>query len=214
MSPMLRRLAFAGAWVGATALAVLIAAAAVASVRTGVTDQPRAAEPFTRTQVTVAAATTSTTVSGATTTTQPGGSTSTTTATTTTTPPGETTTTPPGETTTTQPGGSTLTTTTSTTVPGATTTTTEAPPTTTTSTIPPSETLTYSGTPGQVTIRSAEPDVWFVAAAANFPFMAEVKDTGPNEVSVEFESEDEEWRFQAKWEDGELEVKFEKKGEG
>ena len=205
MSPMLRRLAFAGAWVGATALAVLIAAAAVASVRTGVTDQPRAAEPFTRTQVTVAAATTSTTVSGATTTTQPGGSTSTTSAT--------TTTTPPGETTTTQPGGSTSTTTTSTTVPGATTTTTEAPPTTTT-TIPPSETLTYSGTPGQVTIRSAEPDVWFVAAAANFPFMAEVKDTGPNEVSVEFESEDEEWRFQAKWEDGELEVKFEKKGEG
>lgn len=170
------------AWVGATALAVVVAAAAVGSVREGVTDQPQAAAPVVRNTLADL---------GLTTTSEPS---------TTTTVPGTTTTSeaPPSTTTTTVASSSTTTTTRP---PASTTTTTKAPDV---QVLPP-----YATAGGTVTISVAEPSVWLVAAVPNAGYRADVEKAGPNVVEVEFESEGTEIKFRARWDHGELLVEIE-----
>lgn len=176
---MRNKFAMAGAWLVATALAVIIASAAVGAVRSGVTDQPSASEPFFGATVT-----TSSTIEPSTSTT--------------TTPPdtlGTTTTTVDGGSApdTTQPPGSSATTP-STTIPDAQTTTTTSA----------SFTKTYTLVGGRVTISANDPSVTFISAVPNAGFSVNLESSGPTEVKVEFDSEGHESEFTAKWGDGEL----------
>jgi len=59
--------------------------------------------------------------------------------------------------------------------------------------------VTISYSPGVVKLVGASPNI-----AGGFS--AEVKDSGPDEVEVVFESDDHESEFSAKWEDGKLEI--------
>ncbi len=185
-----QRIALIAAWFAATAVAVLIASAAVGAVRGEVTDQPQSAEPFLPAPAVVD--TTTTTTPAATTTTPDTTSSSTSsTSTTSTSIPDE------GTTTTTQPQGSTTTTTTA---PPASTTTS----TTTTQPEAPTQLPPYQLVGGTVTIAVSEPNVWLVGAVPSVGFAADVEYTGPEKVEVEFESADTESKVRAKWEDGKL----------
>ena len=181
-----QRIALIAAWFAATAVAVVIASAAVGAVRGEVTDQPQSAEPFLPAPAVVD---TTTTTTPATTTTTPDTTSSSTssTSTTSTSIPEE------GTTSTTQPQGST-------------TTTTSAPPSSTTTSQPgaPTQLPPYQLVGGTVTIAVSEPNVWLVGAVPSVGFSADVEYTGPEKVEVEFESADTESRFRAKWEDGRL----------
>jgi hypothetical protein len=197
----MRRIAgIAAAWVAATLLAIAVAAAAVSSVRSEVTDVPTAlgapstAAPTTTLLPTLDELSTSTTVSS----------------------PETTTTTVDDnddvETTTTlgEVDTSTVSTTTTTAAPVATTTTT----TTATTTTNAGYTKTYgaeAGLPGSVSITVTGASVTFAGATPLPGWTVEVKNSGPEEVKVHFErndDEDEKIEFKAKVEDGELDVKI------
>ena len=190
---MARRIALFAAWLGATALAVVVAAAAVGTVRTEVTDQPAAGEPFAATTILADASTTTTTI-----------------LVTTTTATGTSTTTSIADGSDDDAPSTTITssTTTSTTSPGdddddsAPTTTTTMQTTTTA----PSVTKTYNMAGGTVTISASEPDVRFVGASPAAGYTIEVEDRGPEQVKVEFDGAGGESEFVAKWESGVLVV--------
>jgi hypothetical protein len=57
-----------------------------------------------------------------------------------------------------------------------------------------------------VRIRIEGEQVWFEGATPAPGFSVELRDRGPNKVSVEFESGGHESKFRAEFEDGELEI--------
>ena len=167
---MNRKLMYGVAWLAATMVAVVIASAAVGTVRSE-SEQPSATSPYFNTSTTVATDQSSTTSTGT------PGSTSTTSST--------------------APSSGSSTSTTVTTLPGSTSSTSV---TTTTPTSP--KTYTLAG--GTVTIAANDPTVTLVGAVPKAGFTVDVEHTGPDEVRVEFESENHESSFRAEWEDGEL----------
>ena len=106
-----------------------------------------------------------------------------------------------------------------TTVPPSATTTAVPPPATTTTTTATTTTTSSSytrsygaevGLPGEVTIIVSGDSVTFHSASPLPGWTVELKNGGPEEVKVDFErndDEDEEIKFKAKVEDGELEAK-------
>jgi hypothetical protein len=54
----------------------------------------------------------------------------------------------------------------------------------------------------------------FVGASPKGVFSAQLKNGGPTEVRVTFESDDHVSEFRAEWEDGKLDIKKEEKDEG
>lgn len=192
----MRKIVYPLIWLAVTATAVLIASAAVSSVRDQVTDTPTAMLP--PTTVTVSSteplvadpvepeAPAADTVEGAsTTTTSPA-----TTTTTTTTPP----TTVPTTTTPSADPEPTQTTTTTTTSPATTTTTTTSAPTT--------EVRSYDLVGGSVSVEIGDGTVRLAGASPKPGFTMEVEDSGPEKVEVEFHNDDHESQFTGKFEDG------------
>ena len=190
---MRRIIGVGAAWVAATLVAVAIAAAAVGSVRGEVTDAPTALGTLS-----IAVVTTSTTMSieslQTSTSTSPPGTTTTTVAVT-------------DETTTTLGGvDTTSVSTTSTTAPPVTSTT------ETTTTVISSYTRTYgaeAGLPGSVTVVVSGESVSFSTASALNGWRVELKNSGPEEVKVLFErneNKEDEIEFKAKVQNGELEI--------
>ncbi len=187
---MRRIVGIAAAWLAATLVAVLIAAAAVGSVRSEVVDAPTALA----TLAIPASVTTTTPVLE------------------------ESTITPtsfePEETTTTTSSATDVvdTTTTATyadasTGSTVTTTSTAAPPEVTTTTA--GYTKTYDTDAGSVRILVSGESVTFAGATPQPGWTVELKEGGPEEVKVHFErneDEEEEIEFKAKFEDGELKV--------
>lgn len=188
---MRRGIGIAIAWVAATVVAVFIAAAAVGSVRSSVTDTPTLVG-----SPSAAALATSVPSPDI----DPPPSSSTTRPTTTSTVPAPTTTSPQA-------------TTTSTTAP---TTATSVPPTSTTTTT--SATGTYSRTfdtqAGSVRVIVEGDEVRFGGAFPNPGWTVELEDAGPEQVKVHFERNDEsgEVQFSARLEDGELVTRIESDG--
>lgn len=181
---------FAAAWIGATLVAVVIASAAVGSVRSQVTDD---ALPLGSPDV--AALAVGVTNALDTTTTQAPASSSTSTAL------GSGTT----STSTTLPSGPS---TTSTTSPASTTSTTTAP--TTTAAPSPEYSRTFDTPGGSVRVVVKGNDVTFGGAVPKTGWSIELKDPGPQEVKVEFEQNGGEGdiEFTATIENGELKVEI------
>ncbi|MEA3501218.1 MAG: hypothetical protein U9R47_00465 [Actinomycetota bacterium] len=190
----MRRIIYPLIWLAVTVTAVLIASAAVSSVRDQVTDTPTAAASPT----TIALRTTEQAVldptelesSSPTSIDEP---IKTTTTTTTTTPPA--TTTIPLQSTTTVP------TTTVPSSPDPTTTTTTTAPTTT---APTTEIRSYELVGGSVSVEISSETVRLAGASPKPGFTMEVENSGPEKVEVEFHSEDHESHFSGKIEDGEF----------
>ena len=179
---MMRRVGIVVVWSAATLVAMTIAATAVGSVRGHVTDLP--AIPTAGTAMLLTTTTTSAVTESSTTSTPP-------------TTDGAA---PPTTTT-------TSTTTTTTTTP-ATTPTTAAPPPSTTTVPPGPAVTTYTLIGGQVTISALEPDVGLVAAVPAAGFSTDIEHSGPGEVEIDFKSSGHKSSFQARWKDGELDVKI------
>ncbi len=194
---MKRITGLAAAWVAGTLVAIVIAAAAVGSVRSEVTDAPSALGASSIAAIT--------TTSVPDTEEEP---TSTTSTTSTTFSPPETTTTTVDET------DDTETTTTTEVVDTEThsTSTTTAPPVTTTTSASYTKTYgTEAGLPGEVTIIVSGESVTFGGAWALDGWKVELEDSGPEQVDVHFErneDDDEKIEFKAEIEDGELEVEI------
>lgn len=192
---MIRRVGIVAAWLATTMVAMLIAATAVGSVRGQVTDVPAIPTAGTSALLTTTTAATEAFALGASTAES---------TTTTTTVAGAAT----GSTTTTS--GTTTTTVTSTPI----TTPTTVPTSTTTTTVPHGLSIaTYTLIGGQVTISTLEPDVGLVAAVPAAGFSAEIEESGPGEVKVEFESSGHKSSFRARWEDSELDIKIKEESE-
>lgn len=89
------------------------------------------------------------------------------------------------------------------------------PPTTTTSTTttttaaPEEQLQTYQLTGGWVRIRFSPGSVTLDGAGPAVGFTMDVRDAGPSEVDVRFDSDDHESRFSAEWEDGALDASIE-----
>jgi hypothetical protein len=208
---MKRSFGFVAAWLAGTLVAVLIAAAAVGSVRNEVTDAPTAlGAPNTTISVPESDSTPPSSVViqvddpisedvEEPTTTTVAEDTIESTTTTTTDPEQQTTTTVSS---TTQPEHD----------PAPSTTTTTEPPDETTTTTVASYTKTYDvKDAGSVTIRVSGDDVTFAGAYPLEGWTFKLKDGGPEEVEVRFEKNDDEEdkvSFKAKVDDGELEVKI------
>lgn len=190
---MRRYLGIGAAWLGATAISVLIASAAVAGIRDRVVETPVAIGLPTTT-------TTSSTVAGETTVATVPETTAV--ATTVTTLETTTTTEPPSETATT----------TTTTAPAEPTPTTTAPPTTTTTTAPPTTTTspvaysTHDLIGGTVVLAFDGGQVNLVSATPRAGFSVDPEHTGPDEVEVKFVGNDHKSKLEARVEDGELRV--------
>lgn len=191
---MKRRAGFIAAWVIVTALSATVAAGAVGSVRDAVTDRPTPLATLAAPATTLAPATVATTAAPVATS-RP-----------------RATSVPPAtevEPTTTVPTTSTPPSTSTPSTPPATTT---VPPTT----APPvaqMQTATYELIGGWVRIRYGGGEVFFVDAGAASGFNVEVKDTGPEEIEVRFRSSDHESKFEAEYENGELEISREEEAE-
>ena len=96
----------------------------------------------------------------------------------------------------------------SSTTQSSTTSTTSAPaPVTTVTTLPAAGTLsTHTVAGGTVTIRSSPGIVSFVSAIPKPGFTTELRDSGPDRVRVRFSQAEQESEFEARWENGELEI--------
>lgn len=95
--------------------------------------------------------------------------------------------------------------TTSTTAPATTTTT--VPPQTTTTTGPAGGGTSSHSTPGgSVTISATTGVVTFVSAIPQAGFTTELRDTGPERVRVRFVSATAIFEFEAKWDNGQLDI--------
>lgn len=216
----MKKLGLIAIWVLATSLATLATVAAVRLVGSSVTDQPTtttalaAGDPSTTTtavgdtSVTTSrnadgSTTTSFTLPGSTTGTASTGATSATTgATTATTAPRSTTSTTTGATTTTtttSAGGSTTTTTTA---GGSTTTTTGATTTTTTAPAPVTGPFVYSSIGGSVTVTCQGDNVALSGAVPASGYTAEVEESGPDRVRVEFKGSDAESEIRVECDNG------------
>lgn len=202
LKKMRRYVGVGAAWLGATAISVLIASAAVAGIRDRVVETPVAIGLPTST-TTIATPQTST-VDPDPETTGPAPTTSTTTSTTVTTSPPSTTTSTTSETGETSPA-----TTTTTTAPPPTTTTTTAPPPTTTTTTGPLAYPTYDLTGGTVVLAFGNGEVNLVSATPRAGFSADYEHTGPVEVEVKFVSNDHKSKLEAHVDNGELRVDIE-----
>lgn len=197
------------AWLAATAVSVLIASSAVATVQDQVTASPSPLQGTTMVQLAA-----STTVPAP----DPAMSVAPTTAVTSTTTVAAVT-----PTSTSLPGGATTSTiaprdptSTSTTAPAATTTTTAAPTTTTTTATtaaPSAEFRSYELVGGLVRIRIQGDEVWFEGATPAPGFDVDIEHAGPEEVVVEFDSADHESKFRARFNDGELDIDTDEEGE-
>jgi hypothetical protein len=191
---MRRIVSLAAAWTAATLVAIVVAAAAVGSVRSEVADAPAALGDLSIDVAAIAEA-----------------------------PDPDvqpiSTTTLPAETTTTENDASAIETTTTTSVveadsPMDSTTTTMSPPpvattSTATSTTETSYTKTYDTKAGSVRIVVSGESVTFAGATPLPGWKAELENSGPEEVNVHFESnedDEEEIEFKAKIDDGELKV--------
>ena len=174
-------------WLAVTTTAVLVAAAAVGSVRDHVTETPAAMVPITATTTSLAnPVTPPTEPSPAPTTSVPAPATTSTT----TTIASSTTTVPSGSTTTTGP-------------PEPTTTTTTPPTTTTTTTSPPAtEIRSYDLVGGSVTVEVGGDSVRLAGASPKAGYSMDVENSGPEKVEVEFKSEHHESHFSGRFEDG------------
>jgi hypothetical protein len=187
-----RKIVYPLIWLAVTVTAVLIASAAVSSVRDQVTDTPTAMLPPT----TMAISSTDQLVADPI---QPQDSD----ATTTTSPPTSTTAAP-------EP----VTTTPTTTLPPSpdpdpepaqtTTTTTEVPAPTTTTDAPTSEIRSYVLVGGSVSVEIGDGVVRLAGASPNSGFTMEVEDSGPEKVEVEFHNDGHESKFSGEFEDGEF----------
>ncbi len=195
----MRKFVYPLIWLAVTAAAVLIASAAVSSVRDQVTDTPTAMLPPT----TIAISSTEELLVDPV---QPE-------------PPVPAADEEPTVTTTSTPT-TTTTTTTSTTVPATTapvsdpepaettttTTTTTAPATTTTTTsTPPTEIRSYDLVGGTVSVEIGDGTVRLAGASPKPGFTMEVENSGPEKVEVEFHNDDHESHFTGKFEDGRFE---------
>jgi uncharacterized membrane protein len=115
----------------------------------------------------------------------------------------------------TAPGGTSVTTRSPSSSP-STSTTTAPPQTTVTTALAPQTTTTiaasalarssYSVAGGSVTIESAPGEVYFVSAIPQPGFTTELRDVGPERVRVRFASATSVSEFEAKWDDGELDI--------
>ena len=197
----MKKFAYPLIWLAVTVTAVLIASAAVSSVRDQVTDTPTAMLPPT----TIAISSTEQLVV------DPVESASiapaliddsivstTSTSTTTTTAPSETSTTVP---TTTAPPTSDPE---SEPVDEAPATTTTSAPTTTTTSVPSTEIRSYELVGGSVSVEIGDGTVRLAGASPKPGFTMEVENPGPEKVEVEFHNDDHESDFSAKFEDGRL----------
>ena len=199
----MKRIVYPLIWLAVTAAAVLIASAAVSSVRDQVTDTPTAMLPPTTTiaissmeQLVADPVDPSSAASGA----IDESTTSTATApTTTTSAPPETSTTVP---TTTVPSASDSE---AEPVEAATTTTTTSVPQTTTTSAPTTEIRSYELIGGSVSVEIGDGTVRLAGASPKAGFTMEVESTGPEKVEVEFHNDDHESHFTAKIEDGRFE---------
>lgn len=182
---MRRIIGIGAAWLTATLVAVAVATAAVGSVRSEVTDSPTAlAAPIVTADPTIAT---------------PSPDTLTTTA-----APGA----PP---TTVVPADSTTTTNGQVKAPSETTSTTTLPAASTTTTTMESYTKTYDTEGGSIRITVSGESVTFAGATPLPGWKVELKNSGPEEVKVHFERnedehEEEEIEFKATVENGELKV--------
>ena len=103
---------------------------------------------------------------------------------------------------------STTTTPTSTTTSQATTSTTAGGSTSTTSAMPSGvETINSAG--GTVTVSYGDGQVHLQGASPAFGYSMEIEKTGPDEVRVDFESDDSDVSVRVKWEDGGLDIEVE-----
>ncbi len=195
---MKRYMSIGAAWLGATALSVLIASAAVAGIRDRVVEAPVAigiptttttlpadAGPTTLAPVTTTIVEASPTTAGVATTTEA------------TLPPESATTT----TTTKAPP--------TTTEPPAAATTTTAPPTTTTTAV---SYVTYDLEGGTVVLAVGDGEVSLISATPRSGFRVDLEHSGPTKVEVKFESNDHTSKLTSKWDDGELQVKIKEEG--
>ena len=97
------------------------------------------------------------------------------------------------------------------------TTTTGAPAATTTTSAAPQAPVTTVLVGGTVTVQQAGGSVTLISAipaSVGGPWTAEVKNSGPNQVKVEFESESHESNYQAEISNGELVIAVEEHEEG
>jgi len=194
----MRKIVYPLIWLAVTAAAVLIASAAVSSVRDQVTDTPTAMLPPT----TIAIGSTDQLVADPS---QPD------------TPPTtlpEASTAPPTSVSTTTskiPTDAPTTVPTTTTAPSSetepepvetTTTATTTVPTTTTTTAPPTEIRSYDLVGGSVSVEVGDRTVRLAGASPKPGFTMEVENSGPEKVEVEFHNDDHESHFTGKFEDG------------
>lgn len=191
------------AWLGATAVSVVIAAAAVAGIRDRVVETPVAIGLPSTTSTTMPFETDTSSTTGETPVpTSATSSTTTTTTTSTTEAPAVTTTTVVESSSTTAP-------------PTTTTTTTTAPPSTTTTTTTAAVTnQTYDLIGGTVTLTVGNGEVNLVSAVPRPGFDTDYEHTGPKEVEIKFESNDHKSKLEAQWENGELKVEIEEEPHG
>ncbi len=192
---MRRYLSIGAAWLGATALSVVIASAAVAGIRDRVVEAP-VAIGIPTTTTTLPADASPTTSSPATTSTVEASTTTAEAA-----PTTEATLPPESITTTTAPPSTTPP---ATTAPPVATTTTTTPPTTTTM---PVSYMTYDLIGGTVVLAVGDGEINLFSATPRTGFRVDPEHSGPKEVEVKFESDDHTSKLDAKWEDDELKVK-------
>ena len=168
-------------WLAVTATAVIVAAAAVGSVRDQVTETPAAMVPTTSTTTASTSAssipTTAAEAAPPTTTTTPAA-----TSTTTTTRPMSTTTTPAE--------------------PEPPTTTTTVAATTTTTTPSATDIRSYDLIGGVVAVEIGSSTVHLAGASPKSGFRMEVENSGPKKVEVEFKSDGHESKFSGEFKDG------------
>ena len=201
---MKRNLGLIAAWLAVTAVSVLIASAAVGSVRGQVSDAP---SPVRTATTSLAVSTTIVVLDETTTTstTRPSAppATPTTMPTSTTSVAGTTESTPEIEPTTT-----------STTRAPTTTTTTTPPSTTTTTTAPAAALQTYDTVGGSVTLLVGNGTVSLATAVPKPGYSAEEKERDdPTKVVVEFDSEDHESELKARWDGGVFTVDIDEESE-
>ncbi len=189
----MRKFVYPLIWLAVTAAAVLIASAAVSSVRDQVTDTPTAMLPPT----TIAISSTEQLVADPV---QPEKTTPTAAE-----EPSTTTTSAPTTTTTVQPETPPTTNSSDPEPAETTTTTTTVPATTTTTSAPPTEIRSYDLVGGSVSVEIGDGTVRLAGASPKPGFTMEVENSGPEKVEVEFHNDDHESHFTGKFEDGRFE---------
>ncbi len=189
----MRKIVYPLIWLVVTVAAVLIASAAVSSVRDQVTDTPTAMLPPT----TIAISSTEQLVADPV---QPEKTTPTAAE-----EPSTTTTSAPTTTTTVQPETPPTTNSSDPEPAETTTTTTTVPATTTTTSAPTTEVRSYELVGGSVSVEIGDGTVRLAGASPKPGFTMEVENSRPEKVEVEFHNDDHESHFTGKFEDGRFE---------